>query len=98
MEPALGYDTIYAHQDKEDDILIGVKSTALKFGEATKLWLWAFHGGSIALLALAGALTGLSWPFFVILAGVAAHFAWGWWTSTSTTRRTTSPSSGPTGR
>ena len=41
----LGYDTIYAHQDKEDDILIGVKSTALKLGAATKPWLWAFYGG-----------------------------------------------------
>ena len=61
----LGYDTVYAHQDKEDDILIGVKSTALKLGAATKPWLWAFYGGAIALLALAGALAGLSWPFFV---------------------------------
>ena len=72
----LGYDTIYAHQDKEDDILIGVKSTALKLGATTKPWLWAFYGGSIALLALAGALAGIVWPFFVVLAGVAAHFAW----------------------
>ena len=37
----LAYDTIYAHQDKEDDALIGVKSTALKFGAATKPWLIA---------------------------------------------------------
>jgi 4-hydroxybenzoate polyprenyltransferase len=72
----LGYDTIYAHQDKEDDILIGVKSTALKLGAATKPWLWVFYGGAIGLLALAGAIVALSWPFFVLLAAVAAHFAW----------------------
>ena len=72
----LGYDTIYAHQDKEDDILIGVKSTALRLGAATKPWLWAFYAGCIGLLALAGALVVLSWPFFAVLAGVAAHFAW----------------------
>src|SRR5512144_2093443 len=72
----LGYDTIYAHQDKEDDILIGVKSTALSLGAATKAWLWAFYAGCIGLLALAGGLVGLSWPLFAVLAGGAAHFAW----------------------
>jgi 4-hydroxybenzoate polyprenyltransferase len=72
----LGYDTIYAHQDKDDDILIGVKSTALKLGAATKPWLAAFYGGCVGLLALAGALVGLAWPFYAVLAAVAAHFAW----------------------
>ena len=50
----LGYDTIYAHQDKEDDALIGVKSTALRFGERTKPWLVAFYGGTIASFIVAG--------------------------------------------
>jgi 4-hydroxybenzoate polyprenyltransferase len=72
----LGYDTIYAHQDKEDDILIGVKSTALKLGAATKPWLATFYVGAIALLALAGALVGLPWAFYAVLAVVAAHFYW----------------------
>ena len=72
----LGYDTIYAHQDKEDDILIGVKSTALRLGAATKAWLGAFYAGCIGLLALAGALAGLSWPFFALLAVVAVQFGW----------------------
>ena len=71
----LGYDTIYAHQDKEDDVLIGVRSTALKFGQQTRTWLWFFYGGSLALLALAGALAGLAWPFYLALGAVAAHFA-----------------------
>lgn len=70
----LGYDTIYAHQDKEDDVLVGVKSTALKFGRTTPYWLWGFYGGALALLSLAGALAELSWWFNLALGVVAAHF------------------------
>ena len=50
----LGYDTIYAHQDKEDDALIGVKSTAILFGETTRLWLYSFYGMSVSLLGVSG--------------------------------------------
>ncbi|MCZ6606743.1 MAG: UbiA family prenyltransferase, partial [Alphaproteobacteria bacterium] len=72
----LGYDTIYAHQDKEHDSLIGLKSTALKLGDATRPWLFAFYGGALALLALAGHLAALAWPFFAVLALGAAHLTW----------------------
>jgi len=72
----LGYDTIYAHQDKEDDILIGIKSTALKLGENTRPWLWLFYVGQTAGLGLAGWLAGLAWPFFAGLVLSAAHLAW----------------------
>ena len=72
----LGYDTIYAHQDKEDDALIGVKSTALKFGAATKPWLMLFYGLAWLGMLAAGAAAGLGWPFYVGLAAVALHFAW----------------------
>jgi 4-hydroxybenzoate polyprenyltransferase len=72
----LGYDTIYAHQDKEDDALIGVKSTALKFGQATKSWLWFFYGLTCVLWAALGAGLELPWPYWAALAGVAAHFSW----------------------
>ncbi len=72
----LGYDTIYAHQDKEDDALIGVKSTALKFGRATKPWLAGFYGLTLLLMLAAGLTAGLGWPFVVGVAGVALHFAW----------------------
>lgn len=72
----LGYDTIYAHQDKNDDILIGIKSTALRLGTATKPWLRVFYTGSVGLLALSGALAELGWPFYAVLVAVAAHFAW----------------------
>ena len=71
----LGYDTIYAHQDKEDDVLIGVKSTALKFGAATKPWLAGFYVITIVLLAGAGSLAGLGWSFYAALSLGALHLA-----------------------
>ncbi len=72
----LGYDTIYAHQDKDDDSLIGIKSTALKFGAATRPWLVGFYGVTVVLMAMAGFLAGLSWPFYLGLALGALHLAW----------------------
>ncbi len=72
----LGYDTIYAHQDKEDDALIGVKSTALKFGGATKCFLAGFYIMTLAGFALAGAVIGAGPVYFLALAPAAAHFAW----------------------
>ena len=68
----LGYDTIYAHQDKEDDALIGVKSTARLFGTQSKRWIGIFYLIALALLLAADAHLDLG---FVILAlGVGAHF------------------------
>jgi 4-hydroxybenzoate polyprenyltransferase len=64
MAWTLGYDTIYAHQDKEDDALIGVKSTALRLGTHTKAWLWGFYGAALVLLALAGLFASIGWVFF----------------------------------
>ncbi|MFQ6018774.1 MAG: 4-hydroxybenzoate octaprenyltransferase, partial [Kiloniellaceae bacterium] len=72
----LGYDTIYAHQDKEDDALVGVKSSALKLGAATKTWLVVFYALAALLMLGAGIGAGLAWPFYLGLAGVAAQFAW----------------------
>lgn len=69
----LGYDTIYAHQDKEDDALIGVKSTALRLGAATRHWLWGFYGAAIVLMALAGAAAGIGWLYYVGLGFAAFH-------------------------
>jgi 4-hydroxybenzoate polyprenyltransferase len=64
----LGFDTIYAHQDREDDALVGVKSTARLFGERTAPFLAACYGGLVALLALAGWLAGLGGWFYPALA------------------------------
>jgi 4-hydroxybenzoate polyprenyltransferase len=72
----LGYDTIYAHQDKDDDSMIGVKSTALRLGAATPRWLVGFYAGTLALVAAAGWAAGLSWPFYALLALAGLQLAW----------------------
>lgn len=63
----LGFDTIYAHQDREDDALIGVKSTARLFGESTQYFLAACYLATILLLAAAGWVAGLTLWFYVML-------------------------------
>ncbi len=72
----IGYDTIYAHQDKADDIQIGVRSTALAFGDATPPIVAAFYAVFLAGLTAAGWAAGLSWPFYALLVLPAGHFAW----------------------
>ncbi|KAJ7959627.1 4-hydroxybenzoate polyprenyltransferase, mitochondrial [Quillaja saponaria] len=76
----LVYDTIYAHQDKEDDQNVGVKSTALLFGDSTKQWTTGFAIACIAGFALSGFHAGLGWPYYVCLAAAAGHLAWQIWT------------------
>jgi 4-hydroxybenzoate polyprenyltransferase len=76
MAWTIGYDTIYAHQDKEDDALIGLKSTALKFGERTKPWLVLFYGLAILGIAAAGLLAGAGPVFLIGLALGAAQLGW----------------------
>lgn len=72
----LGFDTIYAHQDREDDALVGVKSTARLFGERTRPFLAACYAGCILLLVLAGWLAGLGIWFYPALLLPAALLAW----------------------
>ncbi len=73
----VGYDTIYAHQDKDDDSLIGVKSTALKFGDNSKLWVAGFYALSFILISVA-ILTDkqTTTPLIITLSILALHFAW----------------------
>jgi 4-hydroxybenzoate polyprenyltransferase len=71
----LGFDTIYAHQDREDDALVGVHSTARLFGERTAPFLAACYGGTMLLLALAGWLAGLGGWFYPALV-VPAVLLW----------------------
>ncbi|HEY4747522.1 MAG TPA: UbiA family prenyltransferase, partial [Steroidobacteraceae bacterium] len=72
----IGYDTIYAHQDREDDALVGVKSTALLFGPRTKPMLSLFYALAVALIGGAGATAGAGILFWVGLLAFAAHLAW----------------------
>jgi 4-hydroxybenzoate polyprenyltransferase len=72
----LGYDTIYAHQDREDDALVGVRSTARLFAARTRPFLAACYAATLVLLALAGWLAGLSWQFDLTLLLPAALLAW----------------------
>ena len=75
----IGYDTIYAHQDREDDALIGVKSTALLFGARTKPMLTVFYALAVTLIAVAGFFAGGRIVFALGLAAFAAHLAWQVW-------------------
>jgi len=72
----IGYDTIYAHQDAEDDALIGVKSTALLFGTRTRPALVAFYGLAVVLIGIALAASGARWPAAIGLVAFAAHLVW----------------------
>lgn len=72
----IGYDTIYAHQDREDDALAGLKSTALLFGERTKPMLAAFFALAVALIGIAGFGAGAGVVFALGLAAFAAHLGW----------------------
>ena len=72
----IGYDTIYAHQDREDDLLIGIKSTALLFGENTRPMLAAFYAGAVVLIGAAGLMAGGGLIFVLGLIAFAVHLAW----------------------
>jgi 4-hydroxybenzoate polyprenyltransferase len=72
----LGYDTIYAHQDREDDALVGVKSSALRLGRHTRPWLFIFYGTCVALMGLAGHAAGLGSAYFAGLTIAALQLLW----------------------
>ncbi len=72
----LGYDTIYAHQDKEDDARIGVKSSALALGPRTRPFLFASYAAAAALWSLSGAAAGLGAAFYLALAAAGMQLLW----------------------
>ena len=72
----IGYDTIYAHQDKEDDAVVGVRSTARLFAENTGGWLTGLYAATVVLFALALVLAGAGPLAFAGLAAFAGHLAW----------------------
>ncbi|TWB21350.1 4-hydroxybenzoate polyprenyltransferase [Nitrospirillum amazonense] len=77
----LGYDTIYAHQDREDDVKVGVKSTALRLGAASKRWILGFYVGATLLWALALLAAGIhpaAYLGVVLTGGMLLRQAWQW--------------------
>jgi 4-hydroxybenzoate polyprenyltransferase len=72
----IAYDTIYAHQDREDDLMIGIKSTALLFQERTRPMLALFYSAAVALIAIAGLMANGGAVFLIGIAAFAAHLAW----------------------
>jgi 4-hydroxybenzoate polyprenyltransferase len=72
----IGYDTIYAHQDVEDDALIGVKSTARLFGARTHQALIVFYALAVVLIGVALELAGVRYFAWIGLAAFAAHLVW----------------------
>ena len=72
----IGYDTIYAHQDAEDDALIGIKSTARLFGARTHRALAVFYSLAVVLIGVALVLGGARWPAWIGLVAFAAHLVW----------------------
>ncbi|MCB1488988.1 MAG: 4-hydroxybenzoate octaprenyltransferase [Bauldia sp.] len=72
----IGYDTIYAHQDREDDALVGVRSTARLFGARTKPYLSAFYAAATVLFAAAFVAAGVGVAAYAGLALGALHLAW----------------------
>ena len=69
----LGYDTIYAHQDREDDALVGVKSTALALGNKSRVWIAVFYALFVFVLLAAGSLAKLGWVYYIGTALAATH-------------------------
>jgi 4-hydroxybenzoate polyprenyltransferase len=72
----IGYDTIYAHQDAEDDALIGIKSTARLFGAKTHQALMVFYALAVVLIGAALALGGARWLAWIGLIAFAIHLVW----------------------
>jgi len=75
----VAYDTQYAMVDRDDDLKIGIKSTAVLFGRADRLMIGLLHGLTLLLLAWAGARLALGGFFWLGLAAMAATFVWQHW-------------------
>jgi 4-hydroxybenzoate polyprenyltransferase len=72
----LGYDTIYAHQDKDDDALIGVRSTARLLGQRSRQWILGFYAVAFTLILAAGFTEHEGWPYVILMLLAGAHMLW----------------------
>ena len=73
------YDTLYAMVDRDDDLKLGVQSTAIAFGDMDTLLVGVMQVMVLGAMVLAGRLVGMHWPFYLSLAAAAALFAWQQW-------------------
>jgi len=76
---SVAYDTAYAMVDREDDLKVGVKSTAILFGQFDRLMIAVFHLLTLAMLAWAGVIAGLGLFYFAGLAIALSLAAWQQW-------------------
>ncbi len=72
----LGYDTVYGHQDKDDDILVGVLSSSIKLGRNTRPFVALVYMLTVLLLALGGSAASIGWFYYLMLIVVSAQFIW----------------------
>ena len=72
----IGYDIIYAHQDKEDDILVGVKSAAIRLGANSAPWLYLFYAAAFAFMVAGGLAANLGYVFALAMLVPGAHLLW----------------------
>lgn len=76
MAWTIGYDTIYAHQDRDEDGVLGLKSTALRFGRATRSWLATFYALAFLAITAAGIMAHAGTAFLLGMMAAGAHLAW----------------------
>src|SRR5699024_7837052 len=72
----IAYDAIYGYIDMEDDLKLGLKSAAIRFGDQGKQWLGGFYAVTMVLWLWAGYAMGMSWAYFVVMAAIGMHLAW----------------------
>lgn len=72
----VGYDAIYAYIDMRDDKMLGLKSAAIRFGDAGKIWISAIYLITVILWLAAGWGMAMDWPYYLVMAVIAVHFAW----------------------
>ncbi|MGB6241473.1 MAG: 4-hydroxybenzoate octaprenyltransferase [Castellaniella sp.] len=72
----IGYDAIYAYIDLRDDRMLGLKSVAMRFGDQGRAWISGFYAVTAALWTAAGWGMDMDWPYYVVMAVIAAHFVW----------------------
>jgi 4-hydroxybenzoate polyprenyltransferase len=72
----IGYDTLYAFTDIQDDLLIGVKSSAIRLGERAYQWLYAFYASAIGLMLAGGVAAGLGLIYMIAMLMPGLHFYW----------------------